>query len=112
MVELFIADIMSKVTDRRAQVLLLQEKEGLRKIIVALGFIETQAIVFALRGVEPGRPLTHDLFGSLASACGFEQRYRPYAARYAGGRHYGTAALRHAVVDQLGGTVLQLYVPV
>ena len=54
MVELYVADIMSKVSDRRAQVLVLQEKDGLRKIIVALGFVETQAIVFALRGVDPG----------------------------------------------------------
>ena len=75
MVELFIADIMSKVTDRRAQVLVLQEKEGLRKIIVALGFIETQAIVFAMRGVTPGRPLTHDLFGPLTNAFGIELQY-------------------------------------
>lgn len=75
MVELFIADIMSKVTDRRAQVLVLQEKEGLRKIIVALGFIETQAIVFAMRGVNPGRPLTHDLFGPLTNAFGIELQY-------------------------------------
>ena len=35
MVELYVADIMSKVSDRRAQVLVLQEKDGLRKIIVA-----------------------------------------------------------------------------
>lgn len=75
MVELFIADIMSKVSDRRAQVLVLQEKDGLRKIIVALGFVETQAIVFAMRGVDPGRPLTHDLFGSLSGAFGIELQY-------------------------------------
>ena len=75
MVELFVADIMSKVSDRRAQVLVLQEKDGLRKIIVALGFVETQAIVFAMRGYEPGRPLTHDLFGSLSGAFGIELQY-------------------------------------
>ena len=37
MVELVIADIMSRAADNRAYVLLLQERNGLRKIMVALG---------------------------------------------------------------------------
>ena len=72
MVELVVTDIMSKVSDHRAHVLVLQEKEGLRKIIVALGMLEAQAIAFALRGVDVGRPLTHDLFGALSVAFGIE----------------------------------------
>lgn len=75
MVELVIADIMSKVSDHRAHVLLLNEKDGLRRIIVALGFLEAQAIAFALRGIKTDRPLTHDLFGELASAFGIELQY-------------------------------------
>ncbi|MBR3976748.1 MAG: bifunctional nuclease family protein [Bacteroidaceae bacterium] len=75
MVELVVSDIMSKVSDHRAHVLLLQEKEGLRKIIVALGLLEAQAIVFAKREIDPGRPLTHDLFASIASAFGIELQY-------------------------------------
>ena len=62
MVELIVDDIMSKASDHRAHVMMLKEKGGVRRIIVALGLIEAQAIVFALRGVEPERPLTHDLF--------------------------------------------------
>ena len=31
--------------------------------------------MFALRGVDPGRPLTHDLFGSLSGAFGIELQY-------------------------------------
>ncbi len=72
MVELIVADMMSKVSDHRAHVLVLQEKHGLRKIIVALGMLEAQAIAFALRGVDVGRPLTHDLFGSLTNSFGIE----------------------------------------
>ena len=72
MVELVVSDMMSKVSDRRAHVLLLQEKDGLRKIIVALGFVEAQAIAFAMRGVHTERPLTHDLFGMLTSEFGIE----------------------------------------
>ena len=75
MVELVVADMMSKVSDRRAHVLLLQEKDGLRKIIVALGLLEAQAIAFSLRGIDVARPLTHDLFGSFAAAFGIGLQY-------------------------------------
>lgn len=75
MVELVVSDIMSKVSDHRAHVLVLQEKDGLRKIIVALGMLEAQAIAFAMRGVDVGRPLTHDLFGALTAAFGIELQY-------------------------------------
>ena len=75
MVELVVTDIMSKAADHRAHVLLLSEKEGLRKIIVALGFLEAQAIAFALRGIKTDRPLTHDLFGCVTGAFGIELQH-------------------------------------
>ena len=75
MVELVVTDIMSKATDHRAHVLLLSEKEGLRKIIVALGFLEAQAIAFALRGINTDRPLTHDLFAGVTGAFGIELQH-------------------------------------
>ena len=75
MVELVVTDIMSKATDHRAHVLLLCEKDGLRRIIVSLGFLEAQAIAFALRGIRTDRPLTHDLFGSVTATFGIELQY-------------------------------------
>ena len=75
MVELVVTDIMSKATDHRAHVLLLSEKEGLRKIIVALGFLEAQAIAFVLRGINTDRPLTHDLFAGVTGAFGIELQH-------------------------------------
>ena len=75
MVELVVTDIMSKVADHRAHVLLLGEKDGLRRIIVSLGFLEAQAIVLAMRGIKADRPLTHDLFGGLAAAFGIGLQY-------------------------------------
>ena len=75
MVELVVSDMMSKVSDHRAHVIVLQEKEGLRKIIVALGLLAAQAIAFALRGVDVGRPLTHDLFGAFSKAFGIELKH-------------------------------------
>lgn len=75
MVELIVSDMMSKASDHRAHVLLLQEKDGLRKIIVALGLLEAQAIAFALRGIGTDRPLTHDLFGAITSEFGIELQH-------------------------------------
>ncbi len=75
MVELVVKDIMSKVSDHRAHVLLLCEKDGLRRIIVSLGFLEAQAIAFALRGIRTDRPLTHDLFSSVTATFGIELQY-------------------------------------
>ncbi len=72
MVELVVCDIMSRASDNRAHVLIMQERDGLRKIIVALGLLEAQAVVFALHNVQSPRPLTHDLFASFASAFGIE----------------------------------------
>ena len=75
MVELVVTDIMSKASDHRAHVLLLSEKQGLRKIIVALGFLEAQSIAFALRDIKTDRPLTHDLVGGITSAFGIVLQY-------------------------------------
>lgn len=75
MVELEVVDILSKVSNNRAYVLVLQEKEGLRRIIVALGTYEAQAIAFAMRKESVPRPMTHDLFGTMATAFGFELEY-------------------------------------
>lgn len=75
MVELVVADIMSKVSDNRAYILIMQEKGGLRKILVALGFLEAQAIAFVKRGIKTDRPLTHDLFGLLASSFDIELQH-------------------------------------
>lgn len=70
MIELHVTDILSKASDERAYVMLLRENEGTRKILVAIGHVEAQAIAFALKGIHTKRPITHDLFKSLATALG------------------------------------------
>lgn len=75
MVELIVDDIMSKVSDHRAHVLMLKEKGGWRRIIVALGLLEAQAIAFAMRDVKTERPLTHDLFGVFMDEFGITMEY-------------------------------------
>lgn len=75
MVELVVDEILSKASDHRAHVMMLREKDGLRRIIVALGLMEAQAIAFALRGVNTERPLTHDLFAPLLGAFDIKVEY-------------------------------------
>ena len=70
MVELIVSDILSKTSDDRAFVMILREREGNRKILVAIGYGEAQAVAFALKGVETKRPITHDLFRNFAEAFG------------------------------------------
>lgn len=70
MIELIVTDILCKASDDRAYVMILKERDGDRKIMVAIGVNEAQAIAFALKGIETKRPITHDLFRSLADALG------------------------------------------
>ena len=70
MIELVVTDILCKASDDRAYVMILKERDGNRKIMVAIGVNEAQAIVFALKGIATKRPITHDLFRSLANALG------------------------------------------
>ena len=72
MVELVVDDLMAKVVNNRAYVLVLREKDGLRKIVIALGMLEAQSIAFVLRKVDAGRPVTHDLFLPIAKAFGIQ----------------------------------------
>ena len=70
MIELVVTDILCKASDDRAYVMILKERDGNRKIMVAIGANEAQAIAFALKGIETKRPITHDLFRTLANALG------------------------------------------
>ena len=70
MIELVVTDILCKASDDRAYVMILKERDGNRKIMVAIGVNEAQAIAFALKGIATKRPITHDLFRSLTNALG------------------------------------------
>lgn len=68
MIELVISDILCKASDGRAYVMLLKERDGERKIIVAVGQFEAQAIALAMRKVDTVRPMTHDLICNITVA--------------------------------------------
>ncbi len=47
--------------NRNEQIIILKEKEGSRYLPVVIGIAEVNAIKLKLSGIEPPRPLTHDL---------------------------------------------------
>ena len=50
---------------------LLQERDGEQRLLpIMIGGAEASAIHYALEGVEPPRPLTHDLFVSVLQTLG------------------------------------------
>ena len=51
-------------------IVLLREVGGSRFLPIWIGAAEATAIAFALEGVEPQRPMTHDLFKTAAEALG------------------------------------------
>jgi len=57
-------------TQSGAYALVLSEQDGELRIPVIIGAIEARAIAIQMEGLNPPRPLTHDLFVSLASAFG------------------------------------------
>jgi len=52
------------------RVLILQEDSGHRVVPIVIGTTEAMAIMFAAQGVEPPRPLTHNLLMSVIEAAG------------------------------------------
>jgi uncharacterized protein len=51
-----------------AYALILEEAEGKRRLPIIIGGFEAQAIAVELEKMTPTRPLTHDLFRSMAEA--------------------------------------------
>lgn len=51
-------------------IVLLRERDGRRYVPIWIGAPEATAIAYALQGVEPQRPLTHDLLVQTISALG------------------------------------------
>jgi uncharacterized protein len=70
MVEMHLADVRVSLPTQ-APVVLLQETGGARRILfIFIGNPEADAIVKAMRGSVPPRPLTHDLFREVIETMG------------------------------------------
>lgn len=55
-------------------IVLLKESDGERYLPIWIGAVEATAIAFAQQGVQPARPLTHDLFQNVLEALGVQLR--------------------------------------
>jgi bifunctional DNase/RNase len=49
---------------RHDQIIVLKEKNGERRLPIVIGLLEASSIKMKLSGMEPPRPLTHDLLKS------------------------------------------------
>jgi len=67
-VRLRVLGISYSQTQSGAYALVLKEENGNRRIPIIIRGFEAQAIAIQMEGLKPPRPLTHDLFLSLASA--------------------------------------------
>ena len=67
-IRLKIAGLSYSQTRQGAYALILEEKEGNRRLPVIIGTTEAQAIAIHLEGLKPFRPLTHDLFVNMANS--------------------------------------------
>lgn len=67
-VRLRVLGISYSQTQSGAYALVLKEEDGERRIPIIIGGHEAQSIAIQLEGLRPPRPLTHDLFLSLADA--------------------------------------------
>ncbi|MBU1862411.1 MAG: bifunctional nuclease family protein [Candidatus Omnitrophica bacterium] len=56
--------------NRNEQVIVLKETNGKTLLPVVIGMSEVTAIKFKLSGIEPPRPLTHDLLNNLITTLG------------------------------------------
>jgi bifunctional DNase/RNase len=67
-VELQISEIKPSGSTSGAYALVLAEVSGVRRLPIVIGGVEAQAIAIELEKMTPSRPLTHDLFRSLANS--------------------------------------------
>jgi len=69
-VKLNVLGISYSQTQSGAYALVLAEEDGSRRIPIIVGGFEAQAIAIELEGLNPPRPLTHDLFKKFSDAYG------------------------------------------
>ncbi len=61
-IELTVLGLSASPAGNNAYALILKETNGKRRLPIIIGAFEAQAIALEMEGVEPPRPMTHDLF--------------------------------------------------
>ena len=74
-------------------IVLLKEREGERFLPIWIGQAEAQAIVLALQGIPPARPMTHDLMKNLLEELGVQVE-RITVTELKDGTFYAVIAMR------------------
>ncbi len=64
-VQVEILGISTSPSSNGAYALVLKESEGTRRIPIIIGGFEAQAIALEMEGIQPPRPLTHDLIKNI-----------------------------------------------
>ena len=67
-IQLIVTGMSYSQSQSTAYALLLGEKEGKRRLPIIIGGFEAQSIAIELEKIKTPRPLTHDLFRSVAEA--------------------------------------------
>jgi len=70
--------VLSKIKvdeNRNEQIIVFKEKKGDRFLPVVIGIAEVNAIKLKLSGINPPRPLTHDLLLSAIQSLGASLKY-------------------------------------
>ncbi len=70
-VELRFLRITYSHTHAGAYALILTEMDGRRRLPIIIGGVEAQAIAIQVEHIKPARPLTHDLFKTVADSLDF-----------------------------------------
>ncbi|TRX71038.1 bifunctional nuclease family protein [Carboxylicivirga sp. M1479] len=71
-IKLNILGLSYSQTQSGAYALVLSEEDGERRIPIIIGGVEAQSIAIKLEGLEPPRPLTHDLFLNFSKSFSIE----------------------------------------
>ncbi|MGA2296524.1 MAG: bifunctional nuclease family protein [FCB group bacterium] len=69
-VQLVVLGLSSSPAGNNAYALILKEVEGHRRLPIIIGAFEAQAIALEMEGVNPPRPMTHDLIKSIIDSFG------------------------------------------
>jgi bifunctional DNase/RNase len=67
-IRLEVLGLSSSQTQSGSFALVMGEKGGNRRLPIIIGMFEAQAIAIEIERITPNRPMTHDLFRSLAEA--------------------------------------------
>ena len=67
-IKLNVLGISYSQTQTGAYALILEEEKGERRLPIIIGSMEAQAIAIQLEGLQPSRPLTHDLMTTVLSS--------------------------------------------